>query len=296
MTDPSPAQALYDRLSAIVPAEPRLAASLLMLRDSPDGMEVLMVVRNKAIEFASGAMVFPGGKLMESDKPAGMLDRLLDKSDLDDTEQGLRVAAVREAFEEVGMLPAATFNGIPATDAHILAIDPFRQAIDAGKADFAAALQKAGLCLDLKLLVRFAHIIAPSITPKRFNTHFYSVLAPAEQTPRPDGSEIVETLWIRPDQALDLSARGERQIMFPTRIVLMRLMQFATAADALAGAVNEPPEPLEPKLELRAGEVGLRTAAIPGFPATWETLDRLSGKRKTPIPPALASGRPATPD
>jgi 8-oxo-dGTP pyrophosphatase MutT (NUDIX family) len=281
MTDQSPAQALFAKLSAIEPPEARLAASVLILRDAPAGLEVLMVVRNKQIEFAAGAMVFPGGKMMETDRQAGMGDRLSGTESLDDTETGLRIAAIREAFEEVGLLPAAFCQNEPASDSHVTPIAHLRSAIDRGEADFATALRQADLMVDETKLVRFAHIIAPVITPKRFNTHFYAVEAPAGQTPTPDGKEITDILWIQASDAIAMAERGERQVMFPTRMVLRRLAQFATVEAALAGARREPPQPLAPALELRGDVVGLVTPDIPGFPATWEDLDTITRSRKT---------------
>jgi 8-oxo-dGTP pyrophosphatase MutT (NUDIX family) len=284
MTDPTPAELLFAKLNSVTGQEARLAASILILRDSPSGLEVLMVVRNKQIEFASGAMVYPGGRMMETDAPAHMADRVTGLDGLSEIEASLRVAAIREAFEEVGVLPAAmTANG-PVQDTDIHPIDQHRSGVDKGTVDFAAVLRDAGIVFDISNLVRFAHIIAPKITPKRFNTHFYAVKAADNQTPRADGSEIMETVWIRPTEALELAAQGKREVMFPTRIVLWRLAGFETAQAALYGAQQEPPLPIQPQLELSDGVVGLRTEAVPGFPATWETLDGISGKRKAPSP------------
>jgi 8-oxo-dGTP pyrophosphatase MutT (NUDIX family) len=282
MTDPAPADTLFARLSAIEPVPLRLAASLLVLRDSDDGIEVLMVVRNKAMEFASGAMVYPGGKMMESDLPAGMGDRLAGHAGLDDREAGLRVAAIREAFEEVGLLPGGRAAAGLAGDADLVPISPRRRAIDRGEADFADVLRGADLTVDVSGLVRFAHIVAPSITPKRFDTHFYAVAAPAGQTAVADGTEITEIVWATPAAAFRLGDSGARQVMFPTRMVLRRLAQFPTVAAALAGSRAQPPQPLQPRLAMQDGIVGLATTAIPGFPATWEDIDALSGTRKRP--------------
>jgi 8-oxo-dGTP pyrophosphatase MutT (NUDIX family) len=284
MSDPTDAELLFAKLNAVTGPEPRMAASILILRDTPEGLEVLMVVRSKQIEFASGAMVYPGGRRMETDSPAHMADRLTGLQGLDEMEASLRVAAIREAYEEVGLLPAAQSAAEPARDRHIQTIDVYRSAVDKGTADFATVLREAHITLDLSLLTRFAHIIAPKITPKRFNTHFFAVRASDGQTPRADGSEIIETVWIRPEQALALAARGEREVMFPTRMVLWRLAGFETVDAAIAGARREPPLPVQPQLELSDGIVGLRTAAVPGFPSTWETLDGVSGKRKDPSP------------
>ncbi len=276
----TPAEALFAKLSALEPAPLRLAASILILRDSTAGVEVLMVVRNKAIETASGAMVYPGGRLMDSDHVEGMAGQLVGTGSLQRADAGLRVAAIREAFEEIGMIPAGMSAGAEAHDDHLAPINHLRSAIDRNEADFGAALGTAGIMLDLAQLAPFARIVAPNIAPKRFDTHFYAVAAPTGQIPRVDGREITEALWVTASQALDMNARGERQILFPTRMVLHKLSSFATVASAISAAHAEPPQPLAPKLMMQNGEVGLVTEAIPGFPATWESLDMLTGGRK----------------
>ncbi len=278
--EPTPAEELYAKLSALEPRELRFAASILLLRDAPDGMEVLMVVRNKEIEFASGAMVFPGGRLMESDHPDHMSERIVGQTLYDTDEASLRVAAIREAFEEVGLLPSAQATDGDAQDSHIAPIDHLRAAVDREEADFAETLRQAGLTLDISKLVRLAHIIAPKITPKRFNTHFYAVGASVGQSPRPDGKEIMEAIWITPMDAIAIGERGERQVMFPTRMVLRRLGQFASVAETLADALKYPPQAIEPKVELRNGVVGLSTMDVPGFPASWEDIDAVTNGRK----------------
>lgn len=281
----SAAEELFARLSAMEAKELRLAASVLILRDASHGLEVLMVVRNKAIEFASGAMVFPGGRLMAADYADAMGDRLTGGDGLATDEAALRVAALREAFEEVGMLPTATIKGVAALDSDIAPIDDQRAAVDKGTADFATVLREADLSLAVDQLALLAHIIAPKITPKRFNTHFYATIAPPGQSPRPDGQEIMEAFWIRPQDALALAERRERTVMFPTRIVLTRLAQFTCAADALSAARKDKPEAVEPMLEMRDGSVGLTTRAVPGFPATWEELDlQTRGRKNLAIP------------
>jgi 8-oxo-dGTP pyrophosphatase MutT (NUDIX family) len=273
MTDLSRAEALLAKLSAVEAKQPRLAASILLLRDSANGMEVLMVVRAKEIEFASGAMVYPGGKLMESDKPVGMGDRLRGHEALDSLEVGFRVAAIREAFEEVALIPGGLFGTTPAEDRHIEPINDLRTAIDRGEADFADALRQAGLTLDVGSMVRFAHLIAPVTAPKRFDTPFYATTVTAGQTPQPDGKEIKEARWIRPDDAFAMAKRGECQLMFPTRIVLGRLAQFQTVAAALAAARAEPPQPMMPRLEIRNDQLGLMIDAKPGYPEIWERIE-----------------------
>ncbi len=277
---PTPAEALFAKLSGMEPAPLRLAASILILRDGAAGIEVLMVVRNKAIETASGAMVYPGGRLMDSDHFEGMGGRLLGTDRLARADAGLRVAAIREAFEEIGMIPAGLCDGAEAHDDHLAPIHHLRGAIDRNEADFGAALCTAGILLDLARLAPFARIVAPNIAPKRFDTHFYAVAAPDRQVPRVDGREITDALWVTAAQALAMDARGERQILFPTRMVLHRLGSFTTVAQALSAAHAEAPQPLAPKLMMQNGEVGLATNAIPGFPATWESLDMLTGGRK----------------
>ena len=202
---------------------PRLAATVLLVRDGADGLQVFMVVRHHQIEFAAGALVFPGGKVDPEDyELAG-----------DDAEKAARVAAIRETYEECGVLLARTLGGGPI-------------ALAADKRPFRTRLQMDGLEPALEALIPFAHWITPPILPKRFDTRFYVVAAPADQQALHDGSEAVDSMWIEPRRALDEATRGLRTLVLPTRLNLELLAQSATAAEAIAAATSRRVAPVEP--------------------------------------------------
>ena len=144
------------------PVTPRLAASLILLRDAAAGPEVLMVERTGSASYAAGKFVFPGGTVDAADAA------------LSGPEAALRVAAIRETYEECGLLLAE-----PA---------PVRSGLDQ---DFATLVQRTGCALATQSLVPFAHWITPPHLPKRFDTHFFLAPAPADQTATADLREVV---------------------------------------------------------------------------------------------------------
>jgi 8-oxo-dGTP pyrophosphatase MutT (NUDIX family) len=227
------------------PVMPRPAATILLLRDGAEGLEVLMVCRNREVDFASGALVFPGGRVDPGDAALG---------EGDDPLEPFRVAAIREAWEESGLLVAR-----PGTKR-------------AGEGAFAAHLAGLGLVPDTAALVRYAHWITPASSPKRFDTHFFLAPAPEGQEALHDGREAVEAVWIRPAEALAEAEAGRRTLVFATRLNLMRLAGFGSAAEALTAEhplVTVTPEPRPDG----AGGVVLRVPLAAGygadeFPAT----------------------------
>ncbi len=217
-----------------LPADARAAASVLLLRDTAAGLEVLMMRRaERAGDQRSGAAVFPGGVLDARDRDAHAFC-LGD----DDAAMSLRlglagggldyaVAALRECFEEVGLLIAD--RAVDAATAF-----PWRDRLQSGQAsaaDFCAAL---GLRLDVRGLVYHSHWLTPPGTPKRFDTRFFIARAPADQEAVADYGEAVELMWLTPQAALD-PQRGLK-LLPVTQRTLRDLARFATADDALAEA------------------------------------------------------------
>ena len=161
------------------PARP--AATIMLLRDGPDGIEVFMVVRHHAIEFAAGALVFPGGRVEESDLELAA-GGCPNPARLDTEALASRVAAIRETFEECGVLLARPLGSDGLIDAATLTRleDQHRAALNAGSIGFDAVLGSEGLLPAPDLLVHFAHWITPSTQPKRYDTHFFLAEAPIE--------------------------------------------------------------------------------------------------------------------
>jgi len=228
------------------PAEPRLSATILMLRDAASGPpEVLMVKRHYQIDFAAGALVFPGGKASADDARADW-DAFTD-GDYGPVQQDARIAAVREAFEESGLLLArhasARGPGAPLVDAEVAdKLAPHRSAVDKGEMSFLELIRDNGLVLALDSLVHFGHWITPIMMPKRFDTHFYIAPAPLKQVAAHDGRETTDAVWLSAEEALAQEADGRATIIFPTRMNLKRLALATSTADALSrfGAMDVP--------------------------------------------------------
>ena len=244
------------------PAAPaRPASTVLLLRDGPAGPEIFMVVRHREIEFAAGALVFPGGRVEAADAEiataVGATDPL----------GAFRVAAIREAFEESGLLLARTLGGValdPAQGAAVAAAH--RDALNAGSRGFAALLQAEGLVPDVDALVRFAHWVTPADLAKRFDTHFFLAPAPGGHAATHDGHEAVDSVWISPAQALAEADAGQRTLLFPTRLNLQRLAEAADLAAALAAAAARPVVTVQPAMEMdAAGRKMLRIPVEAGY-------------------------------
>lgn len=215
-----------------LPADARAAASLILLRDGPRGLELLMLRRaERTGDARSGAAVFPGGQIDRRDRDAHAHslgpDDVAASARLGLAEGGLDylIAAVRETFEEVGLLLAAAPIDPPTLQGWRARL----QAGEAGAADFCAA---TGLRLDLRGLVYFAHWLTPVGGPKRFDTRFFAALAPAGQDADADRAEAIDLMWLTPAQAMD-PARGLK-LLPVTRELLRSLCEHDTAAAALA--------------------------------------------------------------
>jgi len=236
------------------PARP--AATILLLRDRPRGIEVLMVVRHHEIEFASGALVFPGGRVEPGDQT------IAEALGGDVVATAVGVPAVRESFEECGILLARRPGEAAPVGADVLrGFAQHRVALCRGEVDFATLLREADLVPALDLLVYFAHWITPRSRPKRFDTHFFLAIAPEDQLAAHDGREAVDSVWIRPQDAVAGAAAGTRKLVFPTRMNLGKPAMSSTAAAAIEAARATPVVTVEPEL-VRNAEGG-RTLRIP---------------------------------
>ena len=226
---PRPSQLLHP---ARPPAPVRAAATVLLLRDTPDGLEVLMTRRSSKASFVPGAYVFPGGGIDAADGCCHALtQRRATQSAQALTEA---MAGMRESFEELGVLLARHLDGSWATQAEIDAMD--RQG------DFGAQCAARGLTLaasDIHVLARW---ITDRDSPKRFDVPFLVARVPPEQTPVADETEQFEPVWVRPGDALARHQAGSFFMIFPTIITLERLQDLATVDAVLqACAVSEAP-------------------------------------------------------
>jgi len=248
------------------------AATILLLRDDP-AFEVLMVKRHHQIDFASGALVFPGGKSHAGDHDPAWAEQVLGWDAYDAEQRGLRIAAIREVFEEAGILLAKRRDGAPMSG-EACPMD-VRQAVDAGTLAFLDVVRDLEARLDLSALTVFARWITPPLTPKRFDTWFYAVSAPAEQLAACDGRETVDAEWIAPAEALRLAAAGERKVIFPTRMNLQLLAEASGAHDAVARAAARTLVTVQPQIEQRDGGRVLVLPPDAGYGPVAEPLENV---------------------
>ncbi|MBU4520278.1 MAG: MBL fold metallo-hydrolase [Gammaproteobacteria bacterium] len=217
---------------ARTPASVRPAATVLLLRDGPQGVEVLMTRRSMTASFAPGAYVFPGGGIDATDVLAhNQSTRRATQSDLHLTQA---IAAIRESFEELGVLLARRTDGSHLGTDEIAALD--RQA------PFAGQCTAQGLTLSGGEVFVLAHWITDRDLPRRFDVPFLVARMPAGQQPVADEAEQFEPVWVRPTDALARHATGDFFIIFPTIRTLERLQAYPTVQAVLdACAINDEP-------------------------------------------------------
>lgn len=236
---------------AAVPVRP--ASTVMLVRDvepgpepgiepGPEpGIEVFMLRRTLDAVFGSGMYVFPGGRV--------------ETSDGDDLDRAHRRAAIRECFEEAGVLLARDRAGATVADGHgALAA---RVAVHQSSLDLGELCLRYQLTLDLDELVWVSHWITPVGERRRFDTRFYLAQAPPGQAHTHDDNETIASLWTRPAGALQRQAAGELRMMPPTIKNLQFLARFATVDEAMAAARAKPaPSVVLPRLRTSAdGEV-----------------------------------------
>jgi glyoxylase-like metal-dependent hydrolase (beta-lactamase superfamily II)/8-oxo-dGTP pyrophosphatase MutT (NUDIX family) len=223
---------------------PRPAATLLLLRDGSLGPEAFLLQRTKSAAFLAGAHVFPGGALDKADRDIRVLRRVAGISDAEASARlgveagGLAywVAAIRECFEEAGILLAEGEEGGALDARRVAALAQYRGLLHAGKLAFHEFLEKERLVLRGADLAYFGHWITAPGRARRFDTRFFLALAPGNQPGAHDGTELIDSLWLRPLEALERQARGEMELVFATKNTLADLQRFARAKDAFEHA------------------------------------------------------------
>jgi recombination protein RecT len=223
-----PAQLLHTQRE---PAALRPAATVLLLRDTPLGVEVLMTRRSLTASFAPGAYVFPGGGIDAADAAAHPLAAR--RPGQNDTHLTQAIAAIRESFEELGVLLARHADGRFADAQDIAALD--RQG------PFAAQCQARGLVLAADTVFVLARWITDRDLPRRFDVPFLVARMPEGQSPVADETEQFEPVWVRPADALARHHAGQFFMIFPTIRTLERLQSFASVEAVLQACAHEVP-------------------------------------------------------
>jgi 8-oxo-dGTP pyrophosphatase MutT (NUDIX family) len=215
----------------------REAATVLVVRDGDEGLEVLMLRRTTAAVFSPGAHVFPGGALDDDDRSAAMAARCAARADAQDGG-GLPffVAAVRECFEEAGVLLARGIDGelLRLDDPDVARrFEGHRRAVHRGDRRFVDVCIDESLELAVDALHPFGHWITPPGGPRRFDTRFFITKAPDAQEAVHDDHETTEHGWFRPVDMLAAHRRGEVDLILPTERSLLAIADAATAEDVL---------------------------------------------------------------
>jgi glyoxylase-like metal-dependent hydrolase (beta-lactamase superfamily II)/8-oxo-dGTP pyrophosphatase MutT (NUDIX family) len=214
-----------------IPSKPLPAATVLLLRDTHDGIEVLMTRRSMQASFAPGAYVFPGGGIDATDASCHHLaERRLTQ---DDERLTQAIAAIRESFEELGVLLAKEADGKP--------IRPETQSLLSRQDNFAEQCLSHGLKLSANEVYVLAHWVTDRDLPRRFDVPFLVARMPEQQVAVADEKEQFEPVWVSPSLALNRHAAGDFFIIFPTIRTLEKLQHFTTVDNVLAACANEQP-------------------------------------------------------
>jgi len=219
---------------------PRPAATVALLRGTANAIEVFMLQRTRGAAFLAGAYVFPGGAIDEADSDPRVLQRV---TGLGDAEASARlgvasgglaywVAAVRECFEEAGILIAWDEDERPLGAERAAALEHLREPLNAGELSFADFLERERLIVPAHQLAYFGHWITAPGRSRRFDTRFFVALAPQGQQGSHDNSETIHNLWLQPQEALERNAQGKIELVFATKHTLAELARFARPYDA----------------------------------------------------------------
>jgi 8-oxo-dGTP pyrophosphatase MutT (NUDIX family) len=263
---------------SIEAVSPRSASTILLLRDRAatkgvDGksrgeIEVFMMVRHYEIDFNSGALVFPGGSVDKGDQEIIARPEVYSGGEgLDVSALSFRIAAIRETFEESGILLARPRGSKALVDAErageIEAAS--RAALCESKTTFLKVLTDNGMMLALDELVPYAHWITPEGVPKRFDTWFFLAVAPPEQVGAHDGKESTDSIWVSPREALEGGENGRFKLPFPTTRNLIKLGKQNSVKAALDDSRGKPIVTVMPVMTKLNGGRQLRIPREAGY-------------------------------
>ncbi len=233
---------------------PRPAASILLIRDGHNGLEVLMTERAKTMKFAPGAFVFPGGKVDKQDE--NLNEYTTEVTPAADTS--FKIAVLRELYEEANIFYTAGDTDVDVSDI-----------------DLVSALKLHNEKLATDKLVEFAHWVTPEPMPLRFDTYFY--IAPHNgQTAKHDDNEAVSLCWVSPHDLLEDWDNDKVPLMFPTRLNLIKLSRAKTVEEALNQAKNTPVVRTLPTIQVSSSGLSLTISEECGYGITKATPKELS--------------------
>ena len=251
------------------------AATVLLLRESGDGLQVLLTKRAAGLSFMGGLWVFPGGRMEASDlspelaarsDPAAIADtgsRMLsvdadaDTASIDlDTARGLLMAACRETFEESGVLLARPRGGGHWGSERLARVTARRVAASADATEFARMLVDEDLVLDVERLVYWSHWITPAFENRRFDTRFFALTVPPDQEASVDRGELTHHAWLTAADVRTHLASGEMKMAPPTRATLEDLWSSHARHGGLAAMLAAERTRIVPPILPKRAEVG----------------------------------------
>ena len=246
------------------------AATVLLLREFDDELEVLMMRRGAALAFMAGMWVFPGGRVDASDASEAIRTRISPDALgawhgrlhtphgeplAEEAALALHVAACRETFEESGVLLARDRTGAACSGERMARLQEHREVVASNASAFVGLLEAEDLYLDLAPLVYWSHWITPSLEPKRFDTRFFAIAVPPDQAASADRSELTEHAWVRPARLAEALERGELRVVPPTLFTLEDLAEsharHGGLAAMLAAERDRATPPVMPRIEAR---------------------------------------------
>ena len=249
-----------DDLEPAEPIVPRDSSTVIVLREAAATLEVFMLERHIKSDFAGGAYVFPGGTVDAADRDpalAGLVDgweELAARTDEDpDLVRALAVCAIRETFEEAGILLARHDDGRP-----VQLDDPAwrdkRRALANREIDAVTVAKETGIRYAADLLGFWQRWVTPVFAPRRYDTRFFVAVMPDGQTPLHDDVETTDSTWVAPADAIARGRSGELVIIFPTRKTLESLEGLETTVSVFEAAKTRPTIPILPRFVMEDGE------------------------------------------
>jgi 8-oxo-dGTP pyrophosphatase MutT (NUDIX family) len=240
------------------------ASTVILIRPSKSGYwEIFLARRHQKQAFMAGAYVFPGGQLEKTDndpqfenyiKTADVIDpcRLLQDSSLPrEKALGFFIAAIRETFEEAGILLGGktTGNLVSFHDEKVLKrFNDYRRELNSSQITLAEITRKENIFLFPDTLIPYSHWITPEFEKKRFNTRFFLAKLPTGQTPLADAMELTESLWVTPQKALEMHRQKEIILMPPTLKTIEELSAFSNIDELFSAAKTKIIYPILPQL------------------------------------------------
>ena len=255
--------------------KPLPAATIILLHEDDGGIKAFMQERHRDSRSFSSMLVFPGGKVDAGDRDPRWRDYSSNGDDRDPEQLAHRIAAIRESFEESGVLLARAEGKQTLLDgARVAALANYRASLQTGELEFMAFVQQQRLRLACDALAYFARWITPPFESRRFDTRFFLARVPHSQRQLlgHDGFETVDSTWVTPAGALDDARAGRRKLIFPTIRNLERLARYSSVEMAQRDCLATSVVAIEPQIDKREDGVYVRIPSNAGYPVCEERI------------------------